>query len=252
MRQAADDRDWPQLGQWESKLKELEGEDGTLWKAYRVIRLLADDQPLDREQLAEMGRLVQQIYTARPRWAMSQYLLAQIAMRRGETDEAIRDLERTWQLGDHGANVAIQLFSLLVEVGRKGDANRYIAQLGDLPLVSPGLFDRVMPLFFQTGRSSQAVDRARKWVDENPQDAQAHVRLGRTLLLYASTQSDETEKTKQLAASEAAFRDCAPPVAVRRIGVDQSVCLLASIAAAVGRGRLAATIRSRREVRPRR
>jgi predicted Zn-dependent protease len=138
---------------------------------------------------------------------MSQYLLAQVAVRRGENDEAIRYLERAWQLGDHGASVAVQLFSLLVEAGRKGDANRYIAQLGDLPLVSPGLFDRVMPLFFQTGRSNQAVARARKWVEENPQDAQAYVRLGRTLLLYASTQSNDDEKAKQLAASESAFRD---------------------------------------------
>ena len=205
-RYAGDDRDWTQLAKWEDELKDLEGENGTAWKACRVIRLLAGEGQPGGDQLAEANELAQQISAARPWWATGEYLYAQVALRTGDTSGAIRHLEKAWQLGERNARVADQLLDLLRQAGRTRDADRFVNELGDLPLSSPRLFDRLLPQLSRQGDSSQLVAHARQWAEANPQDAEGFVRLGRTLLVHAATLDDGDERSAQLADAEEAFR----------------------------------------------
>ncbi|QDU89354.1 lipoprotein NlpI [Pirellulimonas nuda] len=201
------DRDWAALAGWETKLRGLEGEEGTQWKACRALRLLMSGTKPDAIQLAECEKLAEQIIETRPRWATGPFLLSQVALQQGDSERGLAQLQRAWELGKRDSVSAEQMVALLSAAGRREDLERFAAELGDLPLMAPAVYDLVIPSLLGSARGGAALDKARQWAEENPEDPGAQLRLGRALLFSSAALQGASARSEQMSQAEAAFRE---------------------------------------------
>ncbi len=199
-------REWDELSNWILTLKNVEGEDGTRWKAYRGMWILMSGQPLTDRSIAEVKQLARDVSKAHPRWALGPFLEAQAAVRQGHIQAATDQLEKSWQLGMQSSSTAEQLLSLLAAEGRTEEFDRFVADLGDLPLSNPGIFDQVMPSLIKSGQAEAAENQARKWVAENPDDPKALIRLGQVLALSGAQTNDSDARSRRQEEAESAFK----------------------------------------------
>jgi len=195
------DQNWEKLEKYESWLKEIEGKDGTLWRSYYAQRLLASARSIQDPEFQEVVQVADAISRERPRWSKSHYLQGEIAYRMNRVEPAAAAYERAWQLGGRGPLLADRLIDLLTRQGRYEDARKYVVQVRDYLEVSPGLFDRAVPYLTKTSESQAMTRLAEQWVEENPKNSEAHLRLGRVLLLLSATLPPE-ERQKYIARAE--------------------------------------------------
>ncbi len=196
-------QDWKALEKYETWLNSIEGSNGTLWRAYRAQRLLATAKSVDDKDFQEAIGLADDVVRMRPRWSKAQFLQGEIAYRMNRTDSAAASYERAWQFGGRGVLLADRLIDLLTRQGRYADAKRYVAQVRDYLPVSQGLFDRAIPYLAQGNESQEMVRTAQQWAESRPTDPEAHLRLGRVLLLLSNTSSgDEKQKYVEQAKNE--------------------------------------------------
>src|SRR5207247_155334 len=59
---------------------------------------------------------------------------------------------------------------------------------------SQGLFDRAMPYLTDGNDNSEMVRLAQTWIEQNPKDPNAHVRMGRVLLMLADSFPPDKKK----------------------------------------------------------
>src|SRR5581483_449795 len=97
----ADDRDWKALEETETRLKTIEGNDGTLWRAFRARRLLVESSEVDDPRLHEAERLVREIANLRPSWQRRYVLQGVLARKQNQLDEAIAAYQQAIRLGNH-------------------------------------------------------------------------------------------------------------------------------------------------------
>jgi predicted Zn-dependent protease len=180
-------QDWPQLEKYEGWLHTAEGDDGTIWKAYRAQRLLAGTRSSDDPQFQEAAKLVSAIERERPRWSKAHFLAGEIAYRANRTEAAAAAFERAWQYGGRGILLADRLIDVSTQLGRFDEARRYAGHVRDYVSASQGLFDRAAPYLIDENDSRQMEQLARQWVEQNPNDPNAHSRLGRVLLVLAQS-----------------------------------------------------------------
>jgi exosortase len=198
-------QDWKKLEKYESWLKSIEGNDGTLWKAYRAQRLLLAAKSADDEQFQEVVGLVDAIIRERPRWYKAHFLQGEIAFRMNRIDAAAKAYEKAWDLGGRGVLLADRLIDLMTRQGRLDEARRYVVQVQDYFAISPGLFDRAVPYLTHGNESRDMLRLAENFVKQNPQDSDAHLRFGRVLLMQANSQEGE-QKNKSIDQANSEFR----------------------------------------------
>ena len=194
--------DWDSLEHLETRLFDIEGKKGTLWRFYRAQRLLENAESTEDPKFEEVKRISHVLQNLRPRWAKTSLLLADIALRSGQVDPAIASFQRAWSLGDRSALLADRLIELLTRQGRETEAQSYVLQVQSALALSSRLFDRAMPYFVKEENESEAVRLAEAWVARQPKDVQSHMRLGRVLMMLAG-KAKKTEAYLQRA--EAAF-----------------------------------------------
>jgi exosortase len=210
-------QDWKALEKYETWLNTIEGNDGTLWRAYRAQRMLAATQSVDDKGFQEAAALIKAIGELRPHWSKAHFLQGEIAYRTNRADTAAAEYERAWELGGRGVLLADRLIDSLTQQGRLADAGRYVAQLHDYLMVSQGLFDRAIPYLAQGSDRQEMVHTAQQWALQRPNDPEAHLRLGRVLLLLSDSSSgdqkakyDEQSKTEFKRAIELSPNDVRP------------------------------------------
>jgi exosortase len=198
-------QDWKSLEKYEGWLKTIEGDDGSLWRAYQAQRMLALAQSTNDKNFQDAVAQVDALLRLRPRWSKTHYLQGEIAIRTNRTDVATAAFERAWQYGGRGILLADRLIDLLTRQNRIPEARRYVAQIREYLGMSQGLFDRAIP-YLAEGNDSQDMARlAQQWVDNNPNDPEARLRLGRVLLLRANSAPDD-QKQKLVDQAKAEFR----------------------------------------------
>lgn len=197
-------KQWDTLAKLEGALKTTEGDDGSRWKAFRGMRWLLSGEELSGQQFNQLAEYARDVQQARPRSALGPYLLAQVAVRRGNRELATKELEKAWQLGLQDAGSAQQILELLTASGDTEAVKRFASQLGDLSLSSPGVYDQVLPLLLNSSQRDAALQRAKEWADQG--DAGDHIRLGRALLIDGNATDDADARQARLAEAEAAFR----------------------------------------------
>jgi exosortase len=210
-------QDWKSLEKYETWLNMIEGNDGTLWRAYRAQRMLVATQSVDDKDFQEAAALSKAIVQLRPHWSKAHFLQGEIAHRMNRVDTAAAEYERAWQLGGRGILLADRLIDSLTQQGRLAEAGRYVGQVHDYLMVSQGLFDRAIPYLAQGNDRQEMVRTAGQWALQRPNDPEAHLRLGRVLLLLSDsstgdqkTKYDEQSKTEFKRAIELSPNDVRP------------------------------------------
>lgn len=189
-------QDWKALEKYESWLAEIEGNSGTMWKAYRAQRLLAKSESTDDKNFQQAAADVDAVLAARPHWSKSHYLRGEIDFRLNRIDAAVQDYERAWQLGGRGILLTDRLVDLLSRQGRYESVRQYVIQARDYLPVSQGLFDRAVPYLIQGSEGQEMARVAREWAKQRPDDAEAHLRLGRVLLMASNSATGIERQTE--------------------------------------------------------
>lgn len=193
---AIDRDDWKAVSRWESDLSTT-GTLGQWWaRYYRAIRLFRSARgPEDRqlhEALEEQGRLA----AIRPQWPMAFTLRGMIEQRMGKLEQAAASYERAVQLGERSYDVFEQLIALLDKLNRSADAETYLGRMEGYMPHSQRLTEIAANQHLRHDRPEQALEIARKSVQARPEDALAHLWLGRLLLVSGQSAEAETELTR--------------------------------------------------------
>ncbi|MCL2303919.1 MAG: hypothetical protein FWC43_01095 [Planctomycetaceae bacterium] len=109
----------------EDRLKQIEGETGTLWRYLAVRRLIKQAGGDPGSELLNNARAIQRdIAGTRPNWDMTYVLKAEIEKESGNTLEAIVAYEAAVDRGCRQPTVYRDLITLLYQSGRANDAEK--------------------------------------------------------------------------------------------------------------------------------
>jgi exosortase len=192
---AADERDWKAVEGVENRLKKIEGDDGTLWRAYRARRLLVQSTELDDPLFREAERLVREIANLRPSWQRRYVLQGTLARKQNQLDEAIAAFQQAIRLGNRSIGLSEELIDLLVEQRRFTEADREFQRVRQAVTRSSRLSTVAIPIFVRRGESEEALRLAEDWVRREPHDASSFLRLGQTILLTTPESSADYGKS---------------------------------------------------------
>ena len=195
-------KDFAAAEQWETQVKNVEGDGGTQWRYLPARRLVQQAKDAKDPMLAEAAGLQAAVQQRRAAWGPAHLLRAQIAVRQGDLEGAVEAYQEAVRLGEQRPEVVGGLVSLLTELRRFTDAERYLSRLQDQVRSSPAFASLEINGEVQTGQLDQALKTAQAAVTSQPKNPAAQILLGRMLLANG----------KQ-AEAEAAFRkavDLAP------------------------------------------
>lgn len=181
-------QDLESLQSYEQLLRDAEGEAGTLWRYHRAQRLLDESVSQADEGYSEVLRISQYLRERRPRWSRTSLLLGELALRSGQDQAAVNHFERAWSLGERSVLLIDRLLELLAEQGRTSEALAYMSQVRSSLALSVRLFERAWPLLIEAGEGEQAVALAEYWIEREPDEAEAYLRLGKILLARAAAE----------------------------------------------------------------
>jgi len=181
--------------QWETKLEELEGPNGTTWRYFRAQRLLFSAKSTKDPVFEEAAELAAEVVAQRPTWNRAQTLAAMVADQQGEADRAIEGYERAIRLGERRLVAYERVVALLMQQGRKADADKYLSQLGNYIDASPRLSNLAF-LSASQDKPDKAIELARRRVTQKPGDPQARLMLATALLAAKKPEEAEAEYRK--------------------------------------------------------
>lgn len=178
---------------YERELSRLEGPDGSFWKFCRARRLASRASSVTASEFQQARQLSAEIQSARPSWPKAALLRAQLAERTGDPEQAIQAYQTAVALGERGVGALERLIRLLYDQRRFAEAERYLSDF--LRAGAPGqqvaVFEAAIAA--SRGQVERAVEIARNWAQQHPDDPLAYVSLGHVLLLYGDAGEAETE-----------------------------------------------------------
>ena len=184
-----------ELEKWEAKLEELEGPNGSTWRYFRAQRLLLSAKSIKDPVFEQAAELAAEVVGQRPTWNRAQTLAAMVADQRGEADKAIEGYETAIKLGERRLVAYERLVALLMQQGRKAEADKYLSQLGNYVDVS----ERLSNLAFLSASQNEpdkAIELARRRVTQKPDDARARLMLATALWGAKKPEEAEAEYRK--------------------------------------------------------
>jgi Flp pilus assembly protein TadD len=193
-------RDYAQLAEFERALEVLEGRDGTLWRFYRAMRIVNDD-----EQLSQAVRLHNELQALRPLWPSTLQLQGRIAQRQGRVQDAADAYRLAIETGATSMTVFEGLITLLYANNRWLEADAFLSRLQQVGFQSPALEALSSRLLLRQGEFDEAVAAARSGVQRRPRDPLAHIWLGQTLLLASNRLKDTGQQEAMIESAKAAF-----------------------------------------------
>ena len=200
-------QDWTLLAKYAEWLKEIEGPQGTEWRAYQAQILLAGLASANDANFEKAHELIQFIEGRRPNWPKSQFLLGELSLLQGKYPAALASYQKAWRLGSRNILLADRIIDIYTQTNNKAKAQEFVSQASKMFAFSPQLFDRAVPYYAQGTEREQALILAKSWADSRPDDANTQMRLGRVLMmLAASVEKDKKQKSAFLTEAENAFR----------------------------------------------
>ncbi|HEV3443580.1 MAG TPA: tetratricopeptide repeat protein [Gemmataceae bacterium] len=167
-------------------IKDIEGEQGTLWRYGEAARLVAR---ADARELGQARALLAEVRARRPNWSQIPGLEAEICERQGNLDDALENYRRAVTLGDTRPALLKRLVELCYERGQFTEGAGMVRRAGaQTPLAVQQL---AVELSLQKQDMPRALAMARAAVDKAPQDYQNHLLLG--LSLWGAGQHRDAE-----------------------------------------------------------
>ena len=197
---ALDTDDVSGVEQWERRLEDAEGSDGTLWRYVQARRLLGTARPtadpaVRKAVFDQVEGLLANIRSRRPSWSAGYLLAGSLEERRGQLDLAAEAYQRAIRLGEQRVSVYERLTLLLYTLRRFAEADEYLRLLGNRIPSS----ETLSPLAIGVAAGQQDLTRAetvaKQALDSRPADPMAWIWYGQVLLL-----------NKQQEPADAAFR----------------------------------------------
>jgi tetratricopeptide (TPR) repeat protein len=108
------------------EIREIEGEDGTLWRYGEAARLIRRAESGDRTNLEQARAWLSEVAARRPAWSVVPLLEAEIADLERNTDKAVAGYQRAFTLGERGLGLVERLATLLVQLGRYDEADEVL------------------------------------------------------------------------------------------------------------------------------
>ncbi len=157
----------------ERNLRELEGSEGTTWRAVRAERLLriaktTQETSRSRILIGEATELIGQLQRILPDWPETFRLQGQLAENLGRWPEALAAYQSAWSVGAQDAELASLILNALNRSGQSKKVADFVSQLEVLVPQSTSLFDRAMPEYVRGNRADFVLQLARRWTDEDP------------------------------------------------------------------------------------
>lgn len=178
---------------WESAMAACgnAGESLSLYFSVRrtLLRVASASDPLLVKVTEDQAKLVR----ARPNWAEAVALGGTIEQLRGRLEQAISAYERAIALGDQRMAVYERLIGLLEATNRTAEAERYLTRLKSQVPLSQQLTMFESTLELRRNQLEDAIEIARNGVRRRPDDASAHLWLGRMLDRKDLLKEAETE-----------------------------------------------------------
>jgi exosortase len=209
-------QDWALLEECEAGLRSMEGNAGSRWRALRIRRVLAQADQLgggrtglvsgkvDEAALrAEAGRLARELETLHPARQQTRIARGTEASYQGSVWQAVASFEEAWELGLPRVSLAVDLVTLLNELGDTERAQRYVRETRQYLAASEQFLDEALKpadseSALESLRMAEAMARERG-------DGASYLRLGRTLVL--TTLPGRPESDDRLQRAEKAFRE---------------------------------------------
>ncbi len=188
---------------WLSRIRELEGQDGTTWRYVRGRQLLvklANHPPRPGKsesdpRVIELIQIVAALEQDRPYWAPTHLLKAMTAQARRRADEAIAAYQRAIDLGERRVFVFEQLARLMWATGKPG-VESVLARLGTRVPVDPELSAISILSAAQENDMSAALVRAAEAVKLRPKDPMAYLWHAQILALQSQEEAAEQQLIK--------------------------------------------------------
>jgi len=194
-------RNLDELPRWERALQAAGGAGDMLARCYRIRRLLLQAKSGSDPLLKQAADEVAQLHAARPTSPDVLALKGAVEQRLGRVDGAIMAYEEAVSLGEQRVVVFEQLIALLDSRNRAADAEKYLSRLKSHIPFSHDLTMFESTVEVRKNQPGNAVDIARAGVERRPNDASAHVWLGRMLLVDNQPEAAEAafQKAVELA-----------------------------------------------------
>jgi Flp pilus assembly protein TadD len=167
---------------WEAGMEQC-GPAGQALALYFKIRrkLLEAKSPKDPVFLTALDDHAQ-LLRLHPHWAEAVALGGLMQESQGHAEQAIQAYEQAIALGEQRITIFERLIALLESSNRSADAEKYLARLHSSVSLSQDLTVFESTLELRRNQIDEAIEVARNGVQKRPQDASAHVWLGRMLL----------------------------------------------------------------------
>jgi tetratricopeptide (TPR) repeat protein len=191
--------------QWEKELRKLEGPDGLSWQYHEARRLLAQATGPTDAKLTRASELQSHVQSQRPAWSKAYLLQGMLSESRGKFEQAAEAYQEAIRLGEQQPVAFERLISLLTQMDRIADADRYLQLSRDQIAGSETLSSLEIAVATKRGQFDRALDTAQRGVERRPQDPIAYLWLGQVLLAGDKTAEAETalKKAVELAPTDA-------------------------------------------------
>jgi tetratricopeptide (TPR) repeat protein len=164
------------------EIRELEGEEGLLWRYGQVCRLLTSSKDGNKQRLAEARTLLAKVAAQRPSWAPVALREANINELEGNPDRALESYLRAIDLGDQSPQVIRRSLQLLFERHRFDDIQQLVHKLPPQSMAAPDVQRYLSRVALEGRDNNQALESA-KAAAAGSKDYHDHLWLGQILLM---------------------------------------------------------------------
>lgn len=171
-----------EVQRWEEAMNRCGPAGEALSLYFKIRRTLLDAKSTKDAVFLSAVQDHARLLTLRPNWAEAVALGGLIEQGQGHSEQAIQAYQRAIALGEQRITIFERLIGLLESSNRSSEAARYLSRMQSSVSLSQGLTELESTLELRRNQIDEAINVARNGVLKRPQDASAHIWLGRMLM----------------------------------------------------------------------
>lgn len=157
------------------RIKKIDGAEGPTYRAalaFYHIRQAQTDPTVAAEVLPKADRLLERVAVDRPEWSRVAFGQGLAADLRDDRKKAIERYQKAVEQGERDPKVIVRLVELLYRENRSKEAGPLLDKVPPTVLDQPALRWLVAEVYWKSGNTKAALDRAEKAINATPDDYQ--------------------------------------------------------------------------------